>query len=146
MGISRARTFGVCLRGFCADSSSPQISTILVGHVTGENDSLRKSPRFFAKHSQQVDTSQHTGSLNSLVITAINRIAVITTINRIAIITTINRIAVITTINRIAIITTINRIAVITIITCWPHHITVLRDPIMASRSRRSTCVYDNIL
>ena len=65
---------------------------------------------------------------------------------RIAIITTINRIAVITTINRIAIITTINRIAVITIITCWPHHITVLRDPIMASRSRRSTCVYDNIL
>ena len=38
----------------CADSSSPQISAILVGHFAVENDSLRKSPRFSSKLSQQL--------------------------------------------------------------------------------------------
>ena len=36
----------------CADSSSPQISAILVGYFTWENGSLRKSPQFSAKLSQ----------------------------------------------------------------------------------------------
>ena len=40
----------ICLRSFCADSSFPQISAILVGHFTMENDSLRNSRRNFHKN------------------------------------------------------------------------------------------------
>ena len=39
----------VFLHCFCADSSSPQISAILVGNITVENDSLRKSSQFSSK-------------------------------------------------------------------------------------------------
>ena len=42
---------GFChfLRGFCADSSSPQISATLFGNLQGGNYSLCKSPQFSAK-------------------------------------------------------------------------------------------------
>ena len=35
---------------FCADPSSPQISAILLGNVTGENGSLRNSPQNFREN------------------------------------------------------------------------------------------------
>ena len=56
------------LCGFCADSSSPRISAILVGHFSGENDSLHKSPLFSAKPSELfcADKCQNPGSQNSL--------------------------------------------------------------------------------
>ena len=44
---SSAQDCGTLLRSLGADSFSPQTSAILVGHVTGENDSLRKSPQNF---------------------------------------------------------------------------------------------------
>ena len=46
----------ICLRAFCADSSSPQISAILVGHFTRENDSLRKASQNF--HENRPDFAQ----------------------------------------------------------------------------------------
>ena len=36
----------IFLHSFCADSSSPQISAILVGHLTQNTCILRKSPQF----------------------------------------------------------------------------------------------------
>ena len=41
-GIFAGQDFDMCLRSCCADSSSPQISGILVGNFTGETESLRK--------------------------------------------------------------------------------------------------------
>ena len=61
--------FDICLRSWCADSSSPQIcvdyncgdllihirmSAIHVGHFTWGNYSLRTSPQFFTKLPQQL--------------------------------------------------------------------------------------------
>ena len=54
----------ICCAQFCADSSSPQISAILVDHFTGENDSLRKSQQSF--HNNCADKYQNPGSRNSL--------------------------------------------------------------------------------
>ena len=39
---------------FCADSSSPQISTIRVGHFTMENDSLRKTSTKLAQKNYKI--------------------------------------------------------------------------------------------
>ena len=49
LGNFTSQDFDIFLRSFCADSSSPQISAILVGHFTGESISLRKTS---AKHPQ----------------------------------------------------------------------------------------------
>ena len=57
------------------DSSSPRISATLVGHFTGERDSLRKSSRFF--HNNCADICQTPGSRNSLVHTACHNIIVL---------------------------------------------------------------------
>ena len=53
LGSFTSQDFDVFLRGFCADASSPQISAILVGHSTCENDSLRKCPQLSAKLPQK---------------------------------------------------------------------------------------------
>ena len=49
LGNFTSLDFEMFLRCFCADSSSPQISAILVGHFAMENASLRKSPQLPAK-------------------------------------------------------------------------------------------------
>ena len=48
LGNFASQDFVSCMRSFRADSSSPQISAILLGHLTRENVSLRKSRRFSA--------------------------------------------------------------------------------------------------
>ena len=54
-GSFASRDSDIFPQSFCADSSSPQISVIFVGHFTGGNYALRKSPQFnspqnFHKH------------------------------------------------------------------------------------------------
>ena len=64
LGHFMSQDFGIPLRSFGADSSSPQISAILVGHFTEENGSLRKSLQDFRK--SRADKCQNPGSQNSL--------------------------------------------------------------------------------
>ena len=52
--VQRGRTFDIFRAVFFADSSSPQISTIFVGHFTGESYILRKSLQFSAKLPQNM--------------------------------------------------------------------------------------------
>ena len=54
LGHFASQDFDICLRSFCADSSSPQSSTIVAGNFTMENCSLLKSPQFFSKLPQQL--------------------------------------------------------------------------------------------
>ena len=52
-------------RGFCGDSSSPQISAILVGHFTGENGSLRglgRTASMLALHPIRITRSASSAS------------------------------------------------------------------------------------
>ena len=68
-GISRARICDMFLCSFCSDSSSPQISAILVGHFTLDNGStvsanLSNAPQNY--HNNCADKYQHPGSQNSL--------------------------------------------------------------------------------
>ena len=51
LGNFTIQDFDIILHSFCADSSSPRIFAILVGHFTGENGSLRKTS---AKLSEQI--------------------------------------------------------------------------------------------
>ena len=68
LGNFTSQDFEMFPRSFCADPSSPQISAILVGHSTGENDSLRESPgfpqNFHNNSAEQYD--KNPGSRNSL--------------------------------------------------------------------------------
>ena len=56
IGNFRSQDSDMFLFSFCADSSSPQISAILVGHFTGggANGGLRKCPRFSATHPKEM--------------------------------------------------------------------------------------------
>ena len=54
----------MCSRSFCADSSSPRISEMLLDHFTWRNDSLRNSPQNF--QNKCAETCQNPGSQNSL--------------------------------------------------------------------------------
>ena len=53
LGDLTSQEFYIFLRSFCVDSSSPQISAILVGHFTRGNDSLCKSPQFSATNAHK---------------------------------------------------------------------------------------------
>ena len=64
-GNFTSQDFDTFLHSCCADSSSPQISAILVGHFTVEHDSLRDSPQNVRKNC--ADKRQNLGSRNSLV-------------------------------------------------------------------------------
>ena len=64
VGNFMSQEFDICLRSFCADSSSPQISAILVGHFTVENNSLRNYPQNFCKNCAMKYTNP--SSRNSL--------------------------------------------------------------------------------
>ena len=48
-GSSTSQDLDISPHACCADSSSPQISAILFGHFTIENNSLRDSPQNFKK-------------------------------------------------------------------------------------------------
>ena len=56
LGSFTSQDFDICPRSFCADSSSPQISAILVGNFTWANHSLRNSPPNF--HNSCADKYQ----------------------------------------------------------------------------------------
>ena len=58
LGNFTSQEFDICLCTRCVDSSSQQISSILVGHFTrGGNDSLRQSPQSSAKCPQTMPRS-----------------------------------------------------------------------------------------
>ena len=52
LGNFTSQDFEILPRSFGSDSSSSQLSTVLFGHGTPENYSLRKSPQFSAKLPQ----------------------------------------------------------------------------------------------
>ena len=64
LGNLTSQDYDMFLRICCTDSSSPQISAILVVHFTCENDSLRNSPQNF--HNNRAEQVQNPGSRNSL--------------------------------------------------------------------------------
>ena len=68
LGNFTSQDSDISLRTFCADSSSPQISAIHIGHFTRTNCVLRKSPQFSAKLPQQFRRDMpNPGSQSSLV-------------------------------------------------------------------------------